>query len=75
MEVESLDTPEDVLNRLHDIISENSPIRVHGANRFPTKVGDWRHIELGKNTFVHHNVPRGWTEEWAAFVRAATAWD
>jgi LuxR family quorum sensing-dependent transcriptional regulator len=70
MEVESLTTPDGVLNRLHDIVSEKNPIRVHGANRFPTKVGDWRRIELGKNTFVHRDVPRGWTEEWTAFVRS-----
>jgi DNA-binding CsgD family transcriptional regulator len=70
MEVESLSTPDEVLNRLHDIISEKNQIRVHGANRFPTKVGDWRRIELGKNAFVHRDVPRGWTEEWAAFVKS-----
>ena len=70
MEVESLSTPDEVMNRLHDIISEKNQIRVHGANRFPTKVGDWRRIELGKNAFVHRDVPRGWTEEWTAFVKS-----
>jgi LuxR family quorum sensing-dependent transcriptional regulator len=70
MEVESLATPDEVLNRLHDIVSEETPIRVQGANRFPTKVGDWRRIELGKNTFIHRDVPRGWTEEWTSFVRS-----
>jgi hypothetical protein len=39
-EVENLATPDEVLNRLHDIISEKSPIRVHGANRFSVRVGD-----------------------------------
>ena len=68
MEVEGLETPDEVLNRLHDIISEKNPIRVQGANRFSVKVGDWRRIELGKNVFVHRDVPRGWLEEWAAFV-------
>jgi DNA-binding CsgD family transcriptional regulator len=70
MEVEHLTTPDEVLNRLHDIISEKNPICVHGANRFPTKVGDWRRIQLGKNTFIHREVPRGWTEEWVAFVES-----
>jgi len=70
MEVESLATPDEVLNRLHDIVSKNTPIRVLGANRFPIKVGDWRRIELGKNSFVHRDVPRGWREEWTAFVRS-----
>jgi hypothetical protein len=48
VEVEGLRTPDEVLNRLDDIISEKKPIRVHGANRFSVKVGDWRHIELGR---------------------------
>ena len=68
MEVEGLKTPDEVLNRLDDITSEKNPIRVHGANRFSVKVGDWRRIELGKNVFIHRDVPRGWLEEWAAFV-------
>ena len=70
MAVEGLATPSEVLNRLHDIVSKQSPVRVLGANRFPTKVGEWRRIELGKNTFIHCDVPEGWTEEWTAFVRA-----
>jgi LuxR family quorum sensing-dependent transcriptional regulator len=69
-EVEGLTTPEEVLDRLHNIVSKNSPVRVHGANRFPTKVGDWRRVELGKNAFIHNSVPQGWTEEWAAFVKS-----
>ena len=69
-EVENLAGPDEVLNRLHDIVSQKDPIRVLGANRYPTKVGDWRHIQLGKNAFVHRDVPRGWTEEWIAFVKS-----
>jgi len=68
VQVESLQTPDEVLNTLDAIISEIKPIRVHGANRFSVKVGDWRRIELGRNVFVHHDVPKGWVEEWAAFV-------
>jgi LuxR family quorum sensing-dependent transcriptional regulator len=68
MEVEGLETPDEVLNKLHDTTSAKNPIRVQGANRFSVKVGDWRRIELGKNVFVHRDVPRGWLEEWAAFV-------
>jgi hypothetical protein len=69
MDVETLAAPGEVLNRLHSIVSERNPIRVHGANRFPAKVGDWRRIEIGKNAFVHCDVPRGWTEEWTAFLK------
>jgi len=67
-DIETFNTPDDVLNRLDDIISQKNSIRVHGANRFSVKVGDWRRIELGKNAFVHRDVPKGWVEEWIAFV-------
>ena len=40
MEVENLVTPDQVLNRLDEIVSEKSPIRVLGANRFAAKAGD-----------------------------------
>jgi LuxR family quorum sensing-dependent transcriptional regulator len=66
--VEGLKSPDEILDRLNEITSDKSPIRVHGANRFSVKVGDWRRIELGKNVFVHADVPRGWKVEWAAFL-------
>src|SRR5262249_50214951 len=68
MEVENLPTPDDVLNRLHEIISRATYVCVHGANRFSVKLGDWRRIEIGKNVFIHRTVPKGWLEEWSAFV-------
>jgi LuxR family quorum sensing-dependent transcriptional regulator len=68
LEVENLATPNEVLNRLHDIISTKTPIRVQGANRFSLKPGDWRRLEHGKTIFIHREVPRGWLEEWVAFV-------
>jgi LuxR family quorum sensing-dependent transcriptional regulator len=67
-EVEGLQTPDEVLNRLDDITSERNPIRVHGAHRFSVKVDDWRRFDLGKNVFIHRDVSRGWLDEWAAFV-------
>jgi DNA-binding CsgD family transcriptional regulator len=73
MEVEDLATPDEVLNRLHDITSEKNPIRVWGANRFSVKVGDWRRLELGKSVFVHSGVPRGWLAEWGALVGSGHA--
>ena len=72
-DVERLASPEDVLNRLNDITSEKTRVRVLGASRFPVKFGDWRHIELGKTVFFHKDVPRGWVEEWAAFVTSGHA--
>ena len=34
MEVAHLGSPDEVLNRLHEIVSERTRIRVHGASRF-----------------------------------------
>src|SRR5262245_27143567 len=68
MEVAHLESPVEVLNRLHEIVSEKTHVRVHGASRFSVKFGDWRRIELGKNVFFHKDVPRGWVEEWTALV-------
>ena len=38
MEVGGLKAPDEVLNRLHNIVSERNPIRVLGANRFSVKL-------------------------------------
>ena len=74
LEVESLKTPDEVLNRLDDITSDKSPIRVHGANRFSTKLGDWRRIKLGENVFIHRDVPRAWLDEWMRLVESGVPW-
>jgi LuxR family quorum sensing-dependent transcriptional regulator len=68
IEVESLATPTEVLCHLHDIVSETGFLQVLGANRFSVKVGDWRRIQIGKNTFIHKSVPQRWIDEWTAFV-------
>jgi LuxR family quorum sensing-dependent transcriptional regulator len=73
MDVEGLASPDEVLNRLHDIISEKSDIRVQGANRFSVKVGDWQRLEPGKSLFIHRDVPRGWLEAWMAYVATGYA--
>src|SRR5262245_9254244 len=66
-EVGELRSPDAVLDRLHDITA-SSFINVQGANRFSAKVGNWRHLEIGKSIFIHRSVPQGFVEEWAAFV-------
>jgi LuxR family quorum sensing-dependent transcriptional regulator len=68
MEVERIASVDDVLDRLHEIVSRKSCIRVFGANRFAARRGDWRRIEVGRTVFFHKDVPRGWIEEWADFV-------
>jgi hypothetical protein len=40
MEVARLESPDEVLNKLHEIVSEKTRIRVHGARRFSVKYGD-----------------------------------
>ena len=67
-EVESLDTPEKVLEKLDGIVAAGTFLRMFGAHRFSVKVGDWRRIKIGKNVFLHKDVPKGWVEEWTAFV-------
>jgi LuxR family quorum sensing-dependent transcriptional regulator len=66
--VTRLAAPDDVLSHLHDIIAATTSMRVLGANRFSVKAGDWRRLQLGKTVFVHQSVPRGWLDEWLAFV-------
>jgi LuxR family quorum sensing-dependent transcriptional regulator len=68
MEVIHLMSADEVLNRLHEITSEETHIRVHGASRFSVKLGGWRRVELGKTVFFHKDVPRGWIDEWIAFA-------
>ena len=57
VQVECVQTPDEVLNRLDEIISEKK-IGVHGANRFSVKVGDWRRIELGRKRPLSHAATR-----------------
>jgi LuxR family quorum sensing-dependent transcriptional regulator len=71
MEVESLVSPDEVLNKLDEVTSKKNLIRVLGANRFFVKIGDFRRIELGKTAFAHKDVPRGWLDEWRAFAAIA----
>jgi hypothetical protein len=48
MEVESLVSPDQVLNGLDEVTSKKNLIRVLGANRFFVKLGDWRRIDLAR---------------------------
>jgi len=64
--VDSLATPEAVLDRLHDITSAALGLNVLLALRFPNNVSDWKSVSLGKNIFLHRSAPRGWWEEWVS---------
>lgn len=62
--------PAEVLNALHDVLHPETQFRVLGASRFPVRTGDWRRIQLGRSVLFHGSVPRGWIDEWVAFVRS-----
>jgi DNA-binding CsgD family transcriptional regulator len=68
MSVQSAAFPDEVLNRLDEITSKKSPIRVQGAHHFFLKAGDWRGFELGKSGFIHKSVPQEWVEARRAFI-------
>lgn len=61
--VESLDTPEAVLDHLDRVTSPISKIRVLGAALLPLHRGDFDGMEKGKTAFLHKSVPDGWWEE------------
>jgi LuxR family quorum sensing-dependent transcriptional regulator len=67
--VESLRSPDEVLNELHDITTRHLPLPVMGAARFPLNSGDWDSIQLGKSVFLHKSVPEGWWGEYHALAR------
>jgi len=67
--IEELATPNDVLDRLHVIISKSLPLCVLAAARFPIRDTDWSSMRPGKSVFLHNEVPKGWWEEYDALAR------
>jgi DNA-binding CsgD family transcriptional regulator len=64
-----LETPNDVLDVLHVVISKSLPLCVLGAVRFPMKAAGWDSTRLGKSLFLHKEVPKGWWEQYEAIAR------
>lgn len=62
-------SPEAILNDLHDITFRTCNLNVLGALQFPVRWGDWAKIEKGKNVFLHESAPEGWWREWKTFNR------
>lgn len=58
-----LDTPEHVLDGLHEITFKACQVSVLGAGMFPLRWGDWSSIERGKTIFLHKSTPEGWWDE------------
>jgi DNA-binding CsgD family transcriptional regulator len=69
VEVESLDSIDDVLDRLHAITSRYCRVNVLGAALFPLSWGDWSSVEKGRTVFLHESVPEGWWEQYLELGR------
>jgi len=62
--VQSITTPEAVLDELHRITSPALKLNLVGAGRLPLNVCDWEAFQLGTTVFIHKSAPKGWWEEW-----------
>ena len=62
-QVDTFETPEAVLNALHEVTMPACQIAVLGALLLPLRWGDVTSIELGKTAFLHKSAPKGWWEE------------
>jgi len=69
VEVEKLDTPEDVLNHLHSITWQCCRLSVLGAALLPLRWGDLSGFEKGKTVFLHKSAPEGWWDEFIELSR------
>lgn len=66
---DQLTTPDDVLEHLHRVTSQDAGINVLGAAQFPLRSGDRDAIQLGKTAFLHRSVPAGWWDAHMEFAR------
>jgi hypothetical protein len=62
--IDKLDTPDEVLDRLHQVAFKTYKVSVLGAMLLPARWGDWSDIELGKTVFLHKSAPKDWWGEW-----------
>lgn len=69
--VELLDTPEAVLNALHDVSMPACQAGVLGSVLLPLRWGDLAALELGKTVFLHKSAPKGWWEEQVDLMRTS----
>jgi len=61
--IDEFDSPDHVLNALHDATHEASGLNVLGALLLPLRWGDIEAIEIGKTVFLHKSAPKGWWDE------------
>jgi DNA-binding CsgD family transcriptional regulator len=67
--IETLATPDAVLDGLHKAAFQASQLNVLGAVLLPVRCGDWNSIEKGKTAFLHKSVPEGWWDEHLELTR------
>jgi DNA-binding CsgD family transcriptional regulator len=67
--VDSLETPEKVLNALDEVTNTTCKIRMLGALLLPLRWGDLSSFEMGKTVFLHGSAPKGWWEEQRDLMR------
>jgi DNA-binding CsgD family transcriptional regulator len=61
--VETLDTPDAVLDALDAVTSATCKIRILGALLLPLRWGDLSGLKLGNTVFLHSSAPKGWWDE------------
>ncbi|HWE16101.1 MAG TPA: LuxR C-terminal-related transcriptional regulator [Hyphomicrobiaceae bacterium] len=69
VDAETFDTPDAVLDHLHEITWRYCRLSVLGAGLFPLKWGDLRGVEKGRTVFLHKSVPKGWWEDYLELRR------
>jgi DNA-binding CsgD family transcriptional regulator len=67
--IETLETPDALLDGLHKATHSVPFLNVLGAARFPLRWGDWSGFEKNKTVFLHESVATGWFEEHAELTK------
>ena len=62
-DIETLDTPDALLDGLHKATHQASSLNVLGAALLPIRWGDWSGFDKGKTVFLHKCAPQGWWDE------------
>lgn len=62
--IDELETPDQVLDGLHEVTSKASKVNVLVAGLMPIRWCDWSGVEKGKTIFLHKSGPDGWWEEY-----------
>jgi DNA-binding CsgD family transcriptional regulator len=67
--IETLETPDAILNGLHKASHSVPALNVLGAALFPVRWGDWSGFEKQKTIFLHRSAPAGWWEEYTELTK------